>query len=120
MANNFVQTGSVIDHTAASVISSGDVVVMGSLIGIALADIAIGEVGAVMIRGVFDLPKKNAAVIANGEQVLWDSSTGDFDDAAATPASGDHKGSVVALEAKGATTGETIRVLLTGAAGTLS
>lgn len=120
MATNFVQEGVTIDYTASSAISSGDVVVMGSLIGIALADIANGATGSVMLSGVFDVPKVDAAVIAVGEEVLFDSSASKFDDAAATPATGDHAGSIVALEAKGATTGETIRVLFTGAPGTLT
>lgn len=119
MSTNYVQEGVTIDYTAGATISSGDVVVIGSLIGVALADIANGSTGPVMLKGVFDLPKKTAAVIAVGEEVLWDSSTGDFDDAAAVAAAGDHKGSVIALEAKGAVAG-TIRVLLTGAAGVLT
>lgn len=121
MAKNYVQEGVTIDYTnAGSAILSGAVVVIGSLIGIALTDIANGETGSVMLKGVFDVPKVDAAVIAVGEEVLYDSSAGEFDDAAAIPASGDHKGSIVALEAKGATTSETIRVLFTGAPGTLT
>jgi len=121
MAKNYVQEGVTIDYTnAGTAILSGAVVVIGSLIGIALADIANGAVGSVMLKGVFDVPKADAAVIAVGEEVLFDSSASEFDDAAAVAASGDHAGSIVALEAKGATTGETIRVLLTGAAGTLT
>ena len=120
MATNYESEGITVDYIATSGISSGDVVVIGSLIGVALADIAIGETGAVMLQGTFHLPKVDAAVIAVGEEVLYDSSAGKFDDAAAVAASGDHKGSITALEAKGATTGETIRVRLSGQNGTLT
>ena len=38
---------------------------------------------------MFTLPKVAAAVIAQGEFVIWDVSAGAFDDSLATPATGD-------------------------------
>lgn len=101
MATNFIQEGSVIDHLAGSAILSGAVVVVGSLVGVALADIASGEVGPVQICGVFELPKVSAAVIGAGEEVIYDLSALAFDDNAATPATGDVSGACVAVEAAG-------------------
>lgn len=125
MATNYVQDGSVIQWTnGGSAVSSGDVVVIGSngdaILGVALVDIANGETGSVQIEGVFDLPKVDAAVIAQGEYVIWDSSAGKFDDNAATPASGDVSDGAIAWEDLGATTSENIKVKLTGRPGTLA
>lgn len=125
MAKNYVQEGNVIDWTnGGTAVSSGDVVVVGSngdaVLGVALVDIANGASGAVAIEGVFDLPKVDAAVIAVGEYVTWDASAGKFDDNAAVAAAGDVSDGAWAVEGKGATTGETIKVKLTGRPGTLA
>lgn len=101
MATNYIQAGEVIDYTAGADISSGDVVVVGNLIGVAITDIANGEIGAVSIDGVWSLPKVSAAVIGAGETVNYDVSASEFDDNAATPATGDLSGGCVAVEAAG-------------------
>ena len=120
MATNYVQDGKVIQWTnGGSAVSSGDVVVIGGLIGVALVDIAGSATGSVQVDGVFNVPKVDGAVIAQGESL--DVSASKFDDDAATPATGDVSGaSAVAFEAKGATTDETIAVRLTGVAGTVA
>jgi predicted RecA/RadA family phage recombinase len=122
MAKNFVQPGKVIDYTnaTAAAISSGDVVKVGQILGVALGDIAIGESGSVQIDGVFTVPKVSAAVIAQGESLTWDVSAGAFDDNAATPATGDVTGpAAVAFEAAGNTITE-IDVRFTGVPGTVT
>jgi len=96
---NEYQRGDIIDYTAGSNIASGAVVKMSHMIGIAVTDIANGATGAVQIEGVFEVPKVPGAVFAVGEKLLWDVSAGQFDDAAATPASGDVMGGVVAVKA---------------------
>lgn len=121
MATNFVQAGEVIDYTNAtgSDIASGAVVIMGGTIGVALTNIADTESGSVAVEGVFTLPKVSAAVIAQGEGVIWDTSAGAFDDNAATPATGDVSGAAIAWAAAG--NGETtVKVKLNRAAGTVA
>jgi len=120
MATNYVNEGTRMTITAGADISSGDVVVQGSTLGIAVTNIANGASGEIMIEGTFDLPKADAAVITAGEGVIWDSSAGEFDDDQATPASGDVSGAAIAMESKGATTGETIKVKLGRVAGTVT
>ena len=105
MATNYIQDGEVIDHVASGAITSGDVVVMGNIIGVALEDIADTETGPVQISGVFDLPKVTAAVIAQGEALVYDVSASKFDDGSATPAAGDVSNCCVAVEAIGAVAG---------------
>lgn len=121
MAKNYVREGGNIDWTnGGTAVASGDVVIIGALVAIALVDIANGATGAVATEGVFEVPKKDAAVIAAGETVLFDSLTADFDDNAATPAAGDVLGGAWAIEGKGATVSETIKVKLAGQPGTLT
>jgi len=122
MATNYVQEGDVINYSnSGSAISSGDVVAMGNILGVALVDIAATTgSGAVGIRGVFTVPKVSAAVIAQGESLTWDVSAGAFDDNAATPATGDITvGAAVAAESAGNGV-TTIDVLFTGVPGTVT
>lgn len=103
MANNYVQPGNVIDYVAAADLTSGAVVSINGLLGIALQDIANGQSGSVQITGVFAAPKVSAAVIAQGETLSWDVSAGAFDDNQATAATGDVTGpTAVAFAAAGA------------------
>lgn len=119
MATNYVQKGGVIDYTAGATISAGDVLVVGEQIGIALVDMVSGDVGSVAIEGVFTVAKVSAAVIAQGESVIWDTSASAFDDNAATPATGDVSKCCIAMEAAAATT-TTIDVKLNVGVGTVT
>lgn len=113
MATNRVQDGKILQFTnGGSAISSGDVVVIEKLVGVALVDIANGDTGSVAIEQVYDLPKVDAAVIAQGEAVHFDVSAGEVDDESATPASGDLIGWGIAAEAKGVTVTENIAIIL--------
>ena len=97
--------GSVTYTNAGSAISSGDIVVMGETIGVALVDIAAsGGIGEVAIEGEFTLAAASAAVCAVGETVILDvSATPDeFDDNAAIPAVGDISGAAICTVAKAA------------------
>lgn len=119
MATNFVQPGKVIEWTnGGSAVDAGDVVAIGNILGVATVDIGAGESGSVAIEGVYTAPKASGAVIAQGESLTWDVSAGNFDDNAASPATGDITGPpAVAMEAAG--NGVTsLAVKFTGAAGT--
>ena len=121
MAKNHVNDGDVVDYTnAGTALASGDPVVIGNQIGVALVSIANGATGSVAMSKVWNLPKADAAVIAVGEKVLFDSSAGNFDDSLATPAAGDVSGCCVAMESKGVTVGETIAVKLNVGVGTVT
>lgn len=78
MTTKFIQPGLALDHTPGSNVSAGDVVVMGVRVGVALADIASGEVGAVQVDGIFELPKLSTDVIAQGALVYWDTTPGEI------------------------------------------
>ena len=52
-------------------VTSGQGVLIGSLFGVAAFDATEGEAVEIATRGVFDLPKEPAAVIAVGDRVAW-------------------------------------------------
>ncbi|MFM6987336.1 MAG: DUF2190 family protein [Arenimonas sp.] len=74
MAKNYVQEGDVINHTNASgsTITSGSGVLVGSWLGVALADIPSGATGSVQISYVFTLPKLSTDAVAQGVSLYWD------------------------------------------------
>ena len=102
-------------------ISSGDVVIVDGLIGVASVDIAATTgTGWVHTQGVFTLPKVSAAVIAAGEEVRWDNSNSAFDDKNLSLASNDISGAAAwAVEAAG-NGATTVKVNLTGVRGTVT
>lgn len=83
-----IQKGMYIDHTAASDIAAGGVVVIGSLVGVAPRPIASGETGAVAVEGVYALPKASSGsgseTIAAGALVYYYATSGTANSAAAT------------------------------------
>ena len=97
--NQVSRDGAVMDYVAGGTITSGSVVDMLHCIGVALKDGVAGDVIPVAIEGVFELPKVAAAVFVQGEKLIWDDSAGAFDDSAATPASNDITGGVIAMRA---------------------
>lgn len=72
MAKNYIQPGEVLDHVAAAAIISGQVVLLGLRIGVALGNAAIGATVAVQVKGVFNLPKVTANVVTQGALLYWD------------------------------------------------
>lgn len=77
---NKVQNGKVLEYTngGASTITGGSVVISGGLVGIAVADILVGETGSVELEGVFALPKAAPLVITQGDIVYWDVADGNI------------------------------------------
>jgi predicted RecA/RadA family phage recombinase len=116
--NNFHQIGKRITFDPGATVVSGQAVVVGTLLVICATDGVTGTNIEGAVEGVFNLPKLDAAVIAQGDPVDFDSSAGtwgEIDDAAMTPAAGDLSDCGLAWEAKGATTGENILVKINAA-----
>ena len=103
MATNHVNDGKVITYSnTGTAISAGDVVIINNIIGVALVDIAATTgTGSVAIEGVFTVPAVSAAVIAQGEAVVWDASAEAFEDDQHSAGTGDITGSCVAMAASG-------------------
>jgi predicted RecA/RadA family phage recombinase len=71
--------GSVIDHTPSGAVAAGDVVVIGSLVGVAPRPIAANALGAVAVDGVFTIPKLatgTEGAITAGQRVYWYAASG--------------------------------------------
>ena len=68
-----VQVGRVIDYTndGADPIAVGDVVPMTTFCGVAEVDIPVGEMGAVAITEVWEVPCIPNVALAPGELVYW-------------------------------------------------
>lgn len=75
---NFVKRGHTLNYlnSTGSTITSGSVVIVGKLAGVCETDILDGQVGAVLIEGVFNLPKAAGFTIAQGDQIYWNATTG--------------------------------------------
>ncbi len=77
MTIKYIQSGNVVDYTntTAAAINTNDVVPLGSFqLGIALTNIAINAVGAVMVEGIFSLAKA-AGVITAWQKLWWSTAT---------------------------------------------
>ena len=67
----FVQEGDAVDYTPGADVAAGAVVVQGTLVGVAKQPIASGKLGALSVRGLFDVAKAAVAFTA-GVAVYWD------------------------------------------------
>ena len=105
---NFVQVGDNITIPAPAPVVSGELVIAGSLFGIASTDAETGESVALSTTGVFEMSKVAADDITLGAVAYYDDTT----DLVTTTASGNTKIGV-AVEAAGNGAG-TVRVRLNG------
>lgn len=80
MANNFVQDGEVLDYTNAgtAAVSSGQPVVIGAIVGVAITDIARGKTGAARVEGVFTFAKASGEEVAAGAPMYWAAADGNM------------------------------------------
>lgn len=96
----YVHDGMTIDHTPSGAVAAGDVVVVGSIVGVAPRAIAANALGAIQIEGVFDIAKDGNEITA-GAAVYYDESESEI----VTTASGNvFCGHAIAAAAAGAAT----------------
>ena len=79
----FIQQGESIDYTPVSAVAAGQVVVQGSMIGVAKTPIAAGALGALAVKGVFDVVKANEQQ-ALGAALYWDADGNPYNGVAGT------------------------------------
>lgn len=90
-------------------IENGDVVVIGTHIGIAGDDIPAGGTGTVHVTGVFKLPKAASdGGISVGAAVVWDSTNGVIAAYDASASSGAGNGDVIGYAVSAAATADTV------------
>lgn len=71
MTAKYWQKGEVLDYTATDKVANGEVVSLGTRIGVAGEDIAAGETGHLHVVGVFEMAKA-AGAITMGAAVYYD------------------------------------------------
>jgi predicted RecA/RadA family phage recombinase len=73
---SYVQVGDLLDYTPAAAVAAGDVVVIGSLVGVAPRAIAANAVGALAVEGVFEIPCATGATGAQGSEISYYATSG--------------------------------------------
>ncbi|MFW6344708.1 MAG: DUF2190 family protein [Halomonas sp.] len=119
MATNYSQDGQTVTWTndTGSDVSSGDPVVLGSQLGVAITDIADGDIGGVALEGVWELPKATGSAIDFGAVVDYDDSASKID-GDITAAEGDLLGCGVAWADAGSDD-ETVMVKINASGATI-
>ena len=69
---NYVQPGNTITLTAPYAVTSGDVLLVGSILGVAAGTAALGEAVEAALVGVYDLKKVASQAWAAGDKIYWD------------------------------------------------
>lgn len=78
---NFIQEGKTLTVPAPTGgVVSGQLVVVGKIVGVAAIDAAQGEPVQVVTEGVFELPKVTTDAVTAGEALYWDSATSNLTD----------------------------------------
>lgn len=77
LVTNYVSSGDIVEYTnpsSTTAIDAGAGVLQGQLFGIAAEAIPALRLGALIVRGIFDIPKSTAAstAITAGANVYWD------------------------------------------------
>ena len=95
MKARYVQRGDSIDYIPEADVAAGDIIKVGSLVGVAKLDIKAGELGALAVVGVYEFAKAEGIAFAAGMEVGWNPTNGE---AVAAGASGSVKiGHAIAL-----------------------
>lgn len=64
--------GLTIDHAPAAARAAGAGTLIGTRIGVAVNDVALGVSGVFRVQGVFTLPKLTTDVVTQGALLYWD------------------------------------------------
>ncbi len=69
---NFVAVGNILTLPAPAALTSGQGALIGSIFGVAQKDASNGEDVAILVTGVFELPKAASQAWTVGAKVYWD------------------------------------------------
>lgn len=72
MRNKILDEGCTIPYAHSSAVVSGQPVLIGDVLGVAVKDYEANEEGMYDIEGVFELPKTTADALAQGAICFWD------------------------------------------------
>lgn len=68
----YIQDGKTISFTPTADVVSGQAVLLGALLVVAIGAIAANTAGEGLTEGVFELPKKSTDVVTQGADLYWD------------------------------------------------
>lgn len=68
---SYVAEDDLFDYTPGSAVAAGDVVVIGSMIGVAPRAIAANALGALAVEGIWEMPVATGATGAQGSAINW-------------------------------------------------
>lgn len=68
---NYIEEGICLTFVATAPMKSGDLVIEGSIVGVAAHDAEVGQDATIRIEGVFELPKTAALGLVFGQPVTW-------------------------------------------------
>jgi predicted RecA/RadA family phage recombinase len=83
---SYVQKGDLLNYTPAVAVAAGEVVVLGSVVGVAPRPIAANAVGSVAVEGVWSMPCATGATGAMGSVINWYATSGVADATTGTAA----------------------------------
>ena len=78
MKATYWQRGETLDYTPENAVANGEVVSLGTRIGVAGSDIKAGELGHLHVAGDFEMPKAASTAITMGAAVYYDASAGNI------------------------------------------
>lgn len=81
---NFIQPGNTMTVAAPADVSSGDLVMVGKLFGVASTDAVSGAPVEICTEGVYTLPKISAQAWTQGIALYWDAGEGKVTSTAST------------------------------------
>lgn len=76
MKATYWQRGETLDYIPEKAVENGEVVSLGTRIGVAGGDIKAGELGRLHVVGVFEMPKAASVSITMGAAVYYDAGAG--------------------------------------------
>ena len=79
MATTYISGGNTVDYTAGgSAITSGQVVLIGTRVGVAKDAIAANSAGVLHVTGVWSAAKLSSDVVTQGAALYWDNTNSRF------------------------------------------
>jgi predicted RecA/RadA family phage recombinase len=73
--NRFIAEGHHMNYTPGAAVLSGVMVLVGTKVGVAIADIAANTTGALRMTGVINYTKLTTDVVAQGAALYWDNTS---------------------------------------------
>ena len=72
----FIHDGDAIDYTPGGDVAAGDVILLGTMAGVAKRDIPANTLGALAVTGVYEMPKPGGVgmTFMPGAEVYWNTS----------------------------------------------